>query len=91
MHKLEILKFLTFLLVTASATTRPTKSSSSNMSSEAFAHLHLISQDLSEPTLGSRVMHTTLCNNLKLTKRVLTKNLLNKMMLLRIGTNEVDY
>ena len=48
MHKLEILKFLTFLLVTASATTRPTQSTSSNTSKLVKRELATGLEDVSD-------------------------------------------
>ena len=60
------------------------------MSREAFAHIHQLSLDLSDPRWASWVMHNTLCSNLKLTRKVLTENLLTKMMRLGVGTNEVE-
>ena len=59
------------------------------MSREAFAHIHQLSLDLSDPRWASWVMHNNLCSNLKLTRKVLTVNLLTKLMRLGVGTNEV--
>ena len=37
-----------------------------------------------------RAMHNLVCGNFKLTRRVLTKNLMTKLMRLKCGTNEVE-
>ena len=57
---------------------------------QTFAHIRDISFNLADPPKGSRVMHSFLCSNLKLTRKVLTKNLLRKMMNMNVGTNEVE-
>ena len=55
-----------------------------------FAHLKNISFQLEDPIQGSRAMHNLLCSNVKLTRKVLTRNLLRSLMQLRVGTNEVE-
>ena len=73
-HNTEMLKIFFFFFI-FSATERqdhPTH----KMSSQAFAHLHHISLDLQDPSMGSRAMHDLLISNLKLTKRNLTVDLL---------------
>ena len=60
------------------------------MSTETFAYLDYLSFDMQNPVLGSKAMHTFLCNNIKLNRRVLTKDLLKKLVALGIGTNDVE-
>ena len=60
------------------------------MMPQTFAHLHRLSFELTNPDKSSRAMHALLCSNMKLERKVLTKNLLRRMMTLRIGTNEVE-
>ena len=55
-----------------------------------FAHLRNISSLLEDPNRGSRAMHNLLCSNVKLTRKVLTKNLLRSLTGLSVGTNEVE-
>ena len=55
-----------------------------------FAYLNVISLDLVDPGRGSRAMHDLLVNNVKLTRKVLTKNLLKSLMEAGVGTNEVE-
>ena len=84
---LSLLFFLTF----ASAIPRSTNQFSS-MSRQTFAQIRVLSSDpsLTDPTRADRAMHDVLCENLKLTRRVLTKNLLSKLAALEVGTNEVE-
>ena len=55
-----------------------------------FAHLNMIATNLEDPRWGSRAMHNLLCSNIKLSRKVLTKNLLRSLMELNVGTNEVE-
>ena len=61
-----------------------------NSIAETFAQITVISMETEDPDGSSRAMHRLLCDNLKLTRRVLTRNLLKKLADLGIGTNEVE-
>ena len=82
---------LFFLLVVSCAILRSSKAKvTSIMSSQTFAQVNSLSLEMLDPPRASRAMHSTLCSNLKLTKKVLTVNLLSEMVRLGIGTNEVE-
>ena len=55
-----------------------------------FAHLRNISLHLEDPNQGSRAMHNLLCNNVKLTRKVLTNNILRSLTQSSVRTNEVE-
>ena len=78
------------ILFLLSALRRSETLSSTNMSCLTFAQIRSLSLESPDPPRASWAMHALLCNNLKLTRRVLTKNLLTKLMHLNIGTNEVE-
>ena len=60
------------------------------MSRMTFAQIRSLSSDSPNPARVSWAMHELLCSNMKLTRRVLTKNLLTKLMHMNCGTNEVE-
>ena len=60
------------------------------MSSQTFALIRNLSYQLPDPPRADRAMHQLLCVNLKLTRKVLTKNLIRMIIKKDIGTNEVE-
>ena len=57
---------------------------------QTFAHIKDLSFQLPDHQRADRAMHQLLCSNIKLTRRVLTKNLIKMIMKKDIGTNEVE-
>ena len=74
----------------ASSATERSKGTEETMIGETFARISRLSLDLADPRWSSRVMHDLLCDNLKLSRRVLTKNLLSRLADLGVGTNDVE-
>ena len=65
-------------------TTKPT------MFNQTLAQIRILSSQLPDPIRADRVMHQLLCANIKLTRKVLTKNLIRSIMKKNIGTNDVE-
>ena len=84
-----LLRKILLFLVLFSANKR-SRIQNPTMSSPTFAHIHNLSLDLQNPAQGSRAMHTFLCKNIKLTRKVLTKDLLSKLVVIGVGTNVVE-
>ena len=42
------------------------------------------------PKMLNQAMHNFLCKNIKLTRKVLTKDLLSKLVVIGVGTNKVE-
>ena len=59
------------------------------MLSQTFAQIRNLSNQLPDPIRADRAMHQLLCTNVKLTRKVLTKNLLKTVMKKNIATNDV--
>ena len=76
-------KYLIFLVL--SSENRRSKILNLKVLSQTFAHIHNLSFDLQNPAQGSRAMHTFLCKNIKLTRKVLSK-----LVVIGVGTNEVE-
>ena len=60
------------------------------MYSETLAQIRILSYQLPDPPRADRAMHQLLSTNIKLTRKVLTKNLINTIMKRNIGTNDVE-
>ena len=80
---------VSFSILNLSASERSNKSNPT-MYSETFAQLRSLSLMLADPERADRAMHDLLCSNIKLSRRVLTRNLLRNLMHLGVGTNEVE-
>ena len=78
-----------YFIIFSSATIR-FNPSNSKMFSETLAQIRHLSLQSPDPMWADRAMHTLLCTNIKLTRRVLTKNVLKKLKQLGIGTNDVE-
>ena len=84
-----LLRKILLFLVLFSANKR-SRIQNPTMSSPTFAHIHNLSLDLQNLAQGSRAMHTFLCKNIKLARKVLTRDLLSKLVVIGVGTNEVE-
>jgi hypothetical protein len=86
-----VLFFISFSITSkfSSASSRSTKSEPI-MFSETLARIRTISYDLPDPQRADRAMHSLICTNIKLTRRVLTRNLLRRLVRENVGTNEVE-
>ena len=62
----------------------------STMYSQTLAQIRNLSYQLPDQPKADRAMHQLLCINIKLTRKVLTKNVLKTIMMKDIGTNEVE-
>ena len=59
------------------------------MLSQTFAQIRNLSNQLPDPGRADRAMHQLLSSNIKLTRKVLTRNLLKTMLKKNVGTNDV--
>jgi hypothetical protein len=57
---------------------------------QTFAHIRMLSNQLPDQPRADRAMHQLLCTNIKLTRKVLTKNVIRTIMKRNIGTIEVE-
>ena len=64
--------------------TKRSNKPASTMSSETFAQLRSMSLHLPDPVRADRAMHALLCSNIKLSRRVLTRNVLKSIMKLKM-------
>ena len=80
---------LNWLVIFSSASQKSIKQIST-MSSETFAQIRSLSLNLPDPVRADRAMHNLLCTNIKLARRVQTKNVLMSILKLNIGTNDVE-
>ena len=65
------------------------RESTKTMLRETFAHIRVLSLQFPDPPRADRAMHKLICSNLKLSRRVLTRNLLRRLLNLSVGTNDV--
>ena len=91
-YKIQIFIFFCVKLLAILSSSASLRSSSSNpiMLGETFARIRTLSSHLPDPSWSDRAMHELLCMNIKLTRKVLTRNVLRRIMELNIGTNEVE-
>ena len=61
-----------------------------NVHRQTLAQIQDISRLSADPMRAERAMHNVLCSNVKMCKRVMTKDLLNDLYKHGIGTNEVE-
>ena len=80
---------LSLMIVTNSVHTK-VQTNQLTMLSQTFAHIRNLSYQLPDQPRADRAMHQLLCTNMKLTRKVLTKNLIRTIMKRNIGTNEVE-
>jgi hypothetical protein len=66
------------------------KTTKDTMLSQTFPHIRILSHQLPDQQRAGRAMHQLLCTNVKLTRKVLTKNLIRTIMRRNIGTNDVE-
>ena len=59
------------------------------MLNQTFAQIRNLSNQLPDPGRADRAMHQLLSSNIKLTRKVLTRNLLKTMLKKNVGTNDV--
>ena len=83
-----LLLVVTLLVTNFSFSSASLRSKSSNciMFSETLARI----KSFPDPQRADRAMHKLMCTNIKLSRRVLTKNVLRRLMHLNVGTNEVE-
>ena len=88
LSKLSML-LLSLMIVNISVLTKD-KHTKTTMLSQTFAHIRILSFQLPDQPRADRAMHQLLCTNVKLTRKVLTKNLIRTILRRNIGTNEVE-
>ena len=88
--QINILMLLSFLMNINILVLTKVQYNPNTMLSQTFAQIRNLSNQLPDPIRADRAMHQLLCTNVKLTRKVLTKNLLKTMMKKNIGTNDVE-
>ena len=87
--QINILMLLSFLMNINILVLTKVQYNPNTMLSQTFAQIRNLSNQLPDPIRADRAMHQLLCTNVKLTRKVLTKNLLKTMMKKNIATNDV--
>ena len=87
--KINILMLLSFLMNINILVLTKVQYNPNTMLSQTFAQIRNLSNQLPDPIRADRAMHQLLCTNVKLTRKVLTKNLLKTVMKKNIATNDV--
>ena len=81
---------LLFLMINNNFVHTKVQNIKTTMFNQTFAQIRILSYQLPDPPRADRAMHHLLCNNIKLTRKVLTRNLIRTIMKRDIGTNEVE-
>ena len=84
------LSMLLLLLMTTSLVHIKEETIITTMLSQTFAHIRNLSYQLPDQPRADRAMHQLLMTNIKLTRKVLTSNVLKAIMKRNIGTNDVE-
>ena len=87
--QINILMLLSFLMNINILVLTKVQYNPNTMLSQTFAQIRNLSNQLPDPIRADRAMHQLLCTNVKLTRKVLTKNLLKTVMKKNIATNDV--
>ena len=90
MIKINYLMLLLFMTIRDNSVHTKVKNIKSTMLSQTFAQIRSLSYQLPDQPRSDRAMHKLLCTNIKLSRRVLTKNLISTIMKKNIGTNDVE-
>ena len=85
--KIHILMLLLQLIFTVLPKVQTT---SNKMMNQTFAQIRMLSYQLPDQPRADRAMHHLLCTNIKLTRKVLTRNVIKTIMDKNVGTNDVE-
>ena len=87
--KVNILMLLLFLMTRSNFVHSRVETTKPTMFNQTLAQIRILSSQLPDPIRADRAMHQLLCANIKLTRKVPTKNLIRSIMKKNIGTNDV--
>ena len=87
--KLDLMLLLSLMIVTSSVHTK-VQTTKLTMLNQTFAQIRNLSYQLPDQPRADRAMHQLLCTNIKLTRKVLTVNLIRTILKRNIGTNDVE-